>query len=53
VKCLPHFALGMIAVVQVGENVDSSKVNEDWHKVRASVAMNKEAVDEALSKINQ
>jgi pseudoazurin len=53
VKCLPHFALGMIAVVQVGDNVDSTKVNEDWHKVRASVVMNKEAVDKALTKINQ
>lgn len=53
VKCLPHFALGMIAVVQVGENIDSSKINADWGKVRASVAMNKEAVDEAIKKINQ
>ena len=53
VKCLPHFALGMVAVVQVGENIDSSKINADWGKVRASVAMNKEAIDEALSKINQ
>jgi len=53
VKCLPHFALGMIAVIQVGENIDSSKINEDWGKVRALVAMNKEAIDEALTKINQ
>ncbi|NQZ87575.1 MAG: hypothetical protein HRT54_08330 [Colwellia sp.] len=53
VKCLPHFALGMIAVVQVGENIDSSKVNTDWLKTKASVVMNKEAIDEALTKINQ
>jgi pseudoazurin len=53
VKCLPHFVLGMVAVVQVGENIDSNKVNADWRKVSASVAMNKEAIDEALSKINQ
>ena len=53
VKCLPHFALGMIAVVQVGENIDSSKVNADWLKAKASVVMNKEAIDEALTKINQ
>jgi len=53
VKCLPHFALGMVAVIQVGENIDSNKVNADWRKVRASVVMNKEAIDEALSKINQ
>ena len=52
-KCLPHFALGMIAVVQVGENIDSSKVNADWLKTKASVVMNKEAIDEALTKINQ
>jgi len=53
VKCLPHFALGMIAVIQVGDNIDSSKVNADWRKARTSVVMNKEAIDKALSKINQ
>jgi pseudoazurin len=51
VKCVPHTALGMMGVIQVGDNVDSAKAQADWSKARASVAMNKEAVDEAISKI--
>jgi len=52
VKCLPHFALGMIAVIQVGDKVDKSKAVADWNNVKAGVAMNKEAIDEAIAKIN-
>ncbi len=51
VKCLPHFALGMIGVVQIGDNVDSTKAKADWDKAKVAVAMNKEAIDEAISKI--
>jgi len=51
VKCLPHFALGMIAVVQVGDNIDGTKAKADWGKAKVAVAMNKEAIDEAISKI--
>jgi len=51
VKCVPHFAMGMIGVVQVGNNIDSTKAKADWNKAKASVAMNKEAIDEAISKI--
>ncbi|OUR61785.1 hypothetical protein A9Q74_07675 [Colwellia sp. 39_35_sub15_T18] len=52
VKCLPHFALGMIAVVQVGDNIDGAKAKADWDKAKVAVAMNKEAIDKAISKIN-
>ena len=52
VKCLPHFALGMIAVIQVGDKVDNSKAVADWNKVKAGVVMNKEAMDKAMAKIN-
>ncbi|MGL1956044.1 MAG: plastocyanin/azurin family copper-binding protein [Colwellia sp.] len=51
VKCLPHYALGMIGVIQIGDNIDSTKVTADWNKAKVAVAMNKEAVDEALKKI--
>jgi len=51
VKCLPHFALGMIGVVQVGDNADSTKALADWNKAKAAVAMNKEIIDEALKKV--
>ena len=47
VKCLPHFALGMIAVVQVGDNIDGAKAKADWDKAKVAVAMNKEAIDKA------
>jgi len=51
VKCLPHFPLGMIGVVQIGDNIDSTKAKADWNKAKMSVAMNKEAIDVAISKI--
>ncbi len=51
VKCLPHAALGMMGVIQVGDNIDSAKAKADWAKVRGSVAMNKDVIDEAISKI--
>ena len=52
VKCLPHFALGMIAVVQIGDNIDGAKAKADWDKAKVAVAMNKDAIDKALSQIN-
>ena len=52
VKCLPHFALGMLAVIQVGETVDKSKAVADWDKVKSGVYMNKEATDKAIAQIN-
>jgi pseudoazurin len=51
VKCYPHFALGMIGVVQIGDKVDSSKAKADWEKAKKSVAMNKELIDEAINKV--
>jgi pseudoazurin len=52
VKCLPHFPLGMIAVIQVGDKADKSKAVADWNKTKAGVAMNKEATDKAIAQIN-
>jgi pseudoazurin len=52
VKCLPHFALGMIGVIQVGDKADKSKAVAEWDKVKAGVVMNKEATDKALAQIN-
>ncbi len=51
VKCTPHTPLGMMGVIQVGDKVDNSKALADWKKMRAAVAMNKEAMDDAISKI--
>ncbi|PHR85212.1 MAG: pseudoazurin [Colwellia sp.] len=51
VKCLPHFVMGMIGVIQVGDDVDKTKALADWNAIKDGVAMNKEAVDKALAKI--
>jgi len=51
VKCLPHFPLGMISVIQVGDNIDNTKVKTEWEKAKASVMMNKEAIDHAINQI--
>ncbi|MEI6894304.1 MAG: plastocyanin/azurin family copper-binding protein [Colwellia sp.] len=52
VKCLPHFSLGMVAVIQVGDKVDKSKALADWDKIKVGVLMNKDAGDAAIDKIN-
>lgn len=51
VKCLPHFVMGMIGVIQVGDDVDKNKALSDWNAIKSGVAMNKEEVDKALAKI--
>ena len=51
VKCVPHFALGMIGVIQVGDNVDKNKALEDWQAVKSGVVINKEDVDQALASV--
>ena len=44
-KCTPHFALGMLGVIQVGNATNLDKVKADWSGMKAGVAMNKERVD--------
>lgn len=51
VKCLPHFVMGMIGIIQVGEGVDKSKAVDEWNAVKSGVAMNKEAIDKALAEL--
>ncbi|MCJ8318192.1 MAG: plastocyanin/azurin family copper-binding protein [Colwellia sp.] len=51
VKCLPHFSLGMIGIIVIGENVDKKKAVSDWQTIRAGVAINKEVIDQALAQI--
>ncbi|WP_042150240.1 MULTISPECIES: plastocyanin/azurin family copper-binding protein [unclassified Pseudoalteromonas] len=50
-KCLPHFALGMVGVIQVGNYNDTSSVLSDWNAVKAGVVMNKERMNKYLGSV--
>ncbi len=50
-KCLPHFALGMVGVIQVGDFKDKTKAETDWAAAQAGVVMNKERMPKYLDKI--
>ena len=50
-KCLPHFALGMVGVIQVGEKINKAKAIKDWQKVKAGVVMNQQRMDQYLAQI--
>lgn len=50
-KCTPHFALGMLGVIQAGNPSNLEKVKSDWTKASSGVVMNKERVDQYLSKV--
>ena len=50
-KCLPHFALGMVGVVQVGDFKDKTKATTDWAAAQAGVVMNTERMPKYLDQI--
>ncbi len=50
-KCLPHLALGMIGVVQVGKATNLTAVKTAAKTLSASIAMNKERVDLYLKQV--
>jgi pseudoazurin len=50
-KCTPHFALGMLGVVQVGKAVNKTDVSAQWDALQAGVVMNKERVAATLAKM--
>ena len=50
-KCTPHFVMGMIGVIQVGAATNIEQVKKDWSAMKASVAMNKERVDQYLAEV--
>ncbi|MCH2057817.1 MAG: pseudoazurin [Thalassotalea sp.] len=50
-KCTPHFALGMLGVIQAGNANNLEKVKSDWTKESTGVVMNKERVEQYLSQI--
>lgn len=51
-KCTPHFAMGMLGVIQVGTAENLTIVSKDWSAISSGVVMNKERVSTYLSKVN-
>lgn len=50
-KCTPHFALGMLGVIQVDNTENLAQVRKDWSGISTGVVMNKERVGEYLSQV--
>lgn len=50
-KCTPHFALGMLGVVQVGEPTNLKDVKNKWLQIKSGVVMNQERVDQYLAQV--
>jgi len=50
-KCTPHFVLGMLGVIQVGNAENLAQVNQEWSTLSAGVAMNKERVSSYLLQV--
>ncbi|NQY49901.1 MAG: pseudoazurin [Colwellia sp.] len=50
-KCLPHFALGMVGVIQVGQAVNIDDVKVQWQTLQTGVVMNKDRVTATIAKI--
>lgn len=50
-KCTPHFALGMLGVIQVGNALNLEDVKQQWQSLSTGVALNKERVPQYLSQV--
>lgn len=50
-KCTPHFALGMLGVVQVGEPANLQDVKDKWLEIKSGVVMNQERVEQYLAQV--
>ena len=51
-QCTPHIALGMIGVIQVGSPTNIRDVKESISSLESMIVMNKERVQQYLSKVN-
>lgn len=50
-KCTPHFALGMLGVIQVGKATNIAQVKKDWADIHSGILMNKERVIAYLAQV--
>ena len=51
-QCTPHIALGMIGVIQVGIATNIDDVRNSVSSLESMIVMNKERVQQYLSKVN-
>lgn len=49
--CPPHLMMGMVGVVQVGEPVNQSVIDEKYPRLRSKVALKPERVDEIMANL--
>lgn len=50
-KCVPHLALGMVGVIQVGKPVNKEAVEEAAKELSASIVTNKERLEKYLDQV--
>lgn len=50
-KCLPHLALGMVGVIQVGEPVNLEEAQAAANELEASIMTNKERMQNYMSQV--
>ncbi|GHG02818.1 pseudoazurin [Thalassotalea marina] len=50
-KCTPHFALGMLGVIQVGAPNNLEQVKNKWQQIKSGVVMNQERVEQYLAQV--
>ena len=50
-KCTPHFALGMVGIIQVGRALNLDDVNKQWQTIKSGVVMNQDRVAKTLAQM--
>lgn len=52
-KCTPHFALGMLGLIQVGKAVNETEINKQWQAIKTGVVMNQARVVATLAQMKK
>ena len=50
-KCLPHTIMGMVGVIQVGAPSNLEQAKQAWQKIKPTLVMNKERMDDYLQQV--
>jgi len=50
-KCTPHFALGMIGIIQVGKAINKADITKQWNTIKSGVVVNQERVIATLAQM--
>ncbi|WP_448549881.1 plastocyanin/azurin family copper-binding protein [Thalassotalea fusca] len=51
-KCTPHFALGMVGVIQVGNANNHDAFIREWEGIKENVVLNQSRVESLIKQIN-